>query len=40
MKLTTRDIILVLLAANENEPVPSLEHLKAEVFLAKKILGP
>lgn len=37
MKLRT--LILLILHANDNEPVTSIEHLKAIVFLCEKALG-
>jgi hypothetical protein len=37
--LRDKHLILLLLGANNNEPIPSLEHLKAELFLVKRALG-
>jgi len=37
MKL--KDLILLILHVNDNEPVTSIEHLKHIVFLCEKALG-
>lgn len=37
MKL--RDVIILLLGANDNEPIPSIIHLSCELFLVERALG-
>lgn len=37
--LRDKHLIVLLLGANDSEPIPSIEHLKAELFLVKQALG-
>jgi len=37
-ELTNEELIILLLGACDNKPIPSIEHLKAELFLIKKVL--
>lgn len=32
-------LIILLLGADNNKPIPSIEHLKAELFLVKRALS-